>query len=46
MGATGDVVNIASRLQTHAEIGTVLVGPETRRQLGDGILWVRSAAWS
>ena len=39
MGATGDVVNIAARLQTHADLGTVLVGPETRRQLGEAILW-------
>ena len=38
-GATGDAVNLAARLQTHAEIGTVLVGPETRRQLGDGFRW-------
>ena len=39
MGAVGDAVNTAARLQAHAEIGTVLVGPETRRQLGDRMLW-------
>jgi class 3 adenylate cyclase/predicted ATPase len=39
MGATGDAVNTAARLQAEAEIGTVLVGPETRRQLGDSMLW-------
>ena len=39
MGATGDAVNTAARLQAEAEIGTVLVGPETRRQLRDAILW-------
>ena len=38
-GATGDVVNVAARLQSQADIGTVLVGPETRRQLGDGMSW-------
>jgi class 3 adenylate cyclase/tetratricopeptide (TPR) repeat protein len=38
-GATGDAVNVAARLQSHADIGTVLVGPETRRQLGDAISW-------
>jgi len=38
-GATGDALNVAARLQSHAAIGTVLVGPETRRQLGDGISW-------
>jgi class 3 adenylate cyclase/tetratricopeptide (TPR) repeat protein len=39
MGATGDAVNTAARLQAEAEIGTVLVGPETRRQLGDSMRW-------
>lgn len=39
MGATGDAVNTAARLQAEAEIGTVLVGPETRRQLRDTMLW-------
>jgi class 3 adenylate cyclase/tetratricopeptide (TPR) repeat protein len=39
MGATGDAVNTAARLQAEAEIGTVLVGPETRRQLHDTMLW-------
>ncbi len=38
-GATGDAVNLAARLQSHADIGSVLVGPETRRQLGDGVSW-------
>ena len=38
-GATGDAVNVAARLQSHADSGTVLVGPETRRQLGDRIAW-------
>ena len=38
-GATGDAVNVAARLQSHADVGTVLVGPETRRQLGDGVSW-------
>ena len=36
-GATGDAVNVAARLQSHADVGTVLVGPETRRQLGDAV---------
>ncbi len=40
-GATGDVVNVAARLQSNADAGTVLVGPETRRQLGDAISWGR-----
>ncbi len=39
MGATGDAVNTAARLQAEAAIGTVLVGPETRRQLRDTMLW-------
>jgi class 3 adenylate cyclase/tetratricopeptide (TPR) repeat protein len=39
MGATGDAVNTAARLQAEAEIGTVLVGPETRSQLRDTMLW-------
>ena len=38
-GATGDAVNVAARLQSHADVGTVLVGPQTRRQLGDEISW-------
>ena len=33
-GVVGDVVNVASRLQTEAPVGSVLIGEETFRRLG------------
>lgn len=38
-GATGDVVNTASRLQGHAQIGSVLVGPSARAQVDGLFSW-------
>ena len=38
-GVTGEAVNTAARLQTHAPIGGVLVGPETRREAEDRFAW-------
>jgi class 3 adenylate cyclase/tetratricopeptide (TPR) repeat protein len=38
-GATGDAVNTAARLQSHALEGSVLVGEATRRALGDRFTW-------
>jgi class 3 adenylate cyclase/tetratricopeptide (TPR) repeat protein len=38
-GATGDAVNTAARLQSHALEGTVLVGEATQRALGDRFTW-------
>ena len=38
-GATGDVLNTAARLQSHAEPGTVLVGAATREMIEDRFTW-------
>jgi class 3 adenylate cyclase/tetratricopeptide (TPR) repeat protein len=38
-GVTGEAVNTAARLQTHAPIGGVLVGPQTRREAEDRFVW-------
>jgi class 3 adenylate cyclase/tetratricopeptide (TPR) repeat protein len=38
-GATGDALNIAARLQSHAEPGRVLVGEATQRALLDRFAW-------
>ncbi len=38
-GITGEAVNTAARLQTHAPIGGVLVGPDTRREAEDRFTW-------
>ena len=38
-GATGDALNTAARLQSHAQPGSVLVGAITRRAAGDLFEW-------
>src|SRR5512132_30443 len=38
-GATGDALNTAARLQSHAQPGSVLVGAVTRRAAGDLFVW-------
>lgn len=38
-GATGDAINTAARLQSHAEPGTVLVGEATRRAAAGWFVW-------
>jgi class 3 adenylate cyclase len=38
-GATGDVLNTAARLQSHAEAGCVLVGAATRGMIEDRFTW-------
>jgi class 3 adenylate cyclase/tetratricopeptide (TPR) repeat protein len=38
-GATGDVVNTAARLQSHARVGSVLVGPSARAQVTPLFTW-------
>ena len=38
-GATGDALNTAARLQSHAQPGRVLVGDVTRRAAGDLFTW-------
>jgi class 3 adenylate cyclase/tetratricopeptide (TPR) repeat protein len=38
-GATGDALNTAARLQSHASPGCVLVGDVTRRAAGDLFAW-------
>lgn len=38
-GATGDAVNTAARLQSHAEPDTVLVGEETQRRIAQLFDW-------
>jgi class 3 adenylate cyclase len=38
-GATGDALNTAARLQSHAPSGTVLVGAATQRTLKDRFAW-------
>ena len=38
-GATGDALNTAARLQSHASPGSVLVGGVTRRAAGDLFAW-------
>ena len=38
-GATGDALNTAARLQSHAPPGRVLVGDVTRRAAGDLFMW-------
>jgi class 3 adenylate cyclase/tetratricopeptide (TPR) repeat protein len=38
-GATGDALNTAARLQSHASPGRVLVGDVTRRAAGDLFAW-------
>ena len=38
-GATGDALNTAARLQSHAQPGSVLVGAVTRRAAGDLFTW-------
>ena len=38
-GATGDALNTAARLQSHASPGCVLVGDVTRRAAGDRFAW-------
>jgi ABC-type oligopeptide transport system substrate-binding subunit/class 3 adenylate cyclase len=38
-GAMGDAVNIAARLQSHADPGTVLVGAETHRRIAPLFDW-------
>ena len=38
-GATGDALNTAARLQSHASPGCVLVGDVTRRATGDRFAW-------
>jgi class 3 adenylate cyclase/tetratricopeptide (TPR) repeat protein len=38
-GATGDALNTAARLQSHAPPGRVLVGGVTRRAAGDRFAW-------
>ena len=38
-GATGDVLNTAARLQSHALPGRVLVGSTTRAMTGDRFTW-------
>ena len=38
-GATGDALNTAARLQSHASPGSVLVGDVTRRAAGDLFAW-------
>ena len=38
-GATGDALNTAARLQSHAPPGRVLVGDVTRRAAGDLFVW-------
>ena len=38
-GATGDVVNTAARLQSHARIGSVLVGPVARASVQSLFAW-------
>jgi class 3 adenylate cyclase/tetratricopeptide (TPR) repeat protein len=38
-GATGDALNTAARLQSHARPGSVLVGDVTRQAVGDMFAW-------
>jgi class 3 adenylate cyclase/tetratricopeptide (TPR) repeat protein len=38
-GATGDAINTAARLQSHATPGAVLVGDVTRRAAGEWFAW-------
>ena len=38
-GATGDALNTAARLQSHASPGRILVGDLTRRAAGDLFVW-------
>ena len=45
-GATGDALNTAARLQSHAPPGRVLVGDVTRRAAGDRFAWGRSSGSS
>ncbi|MGE5461178.1 MAG: ATP-binding protein, partial [Solirubrobacterales bacterium] len=39
LGAMGDAVNVAARLQSHAEPGSVLVGSNTRRRVAGIFEW-------
>jgi len=39
LGALGDAVNVAARLQAHAEPGAVLVGSQTRRRVAGIFEW-------